>query len=139
MARKEIVFVVSKDGRDKGKRFHLKEMPSRQAEKWAARALLALGRSGVDIGAAKTSGWQGLAMAGVQALQYMEFPDAEPLLDEMLECVTFEPSPGVIRPLVDTLQDGNDIEELQTRIDLRVAIFKLHSDFFISAGPSNPN
>ena len=140
MARKETVFVVTKAGRDNGKRFHIKEMPSRQAEKWAARALLALARTGVDIENIQGTGWAGMAMAGVKALQYMEFGEAEPLLDEMMDSITIEPdpkvNPGFIRPLVDNLADGNDIEEMQTRIDLRVAWFKLHADFFLNAETS---
>lgn len=133
MARKQIVFVVTKEGRDKGKKFHIKEMASRKAEEWAIRVGFALAKSQVDIGEIK--GWQGLAYAGLQTLQHLEFGDAKPLLDEMMECVKIEPSPGVIRELIDDSPDGDgdDIQELVTRKDIRVEIFKLHADFFINA------
>jgi hypothetical protein len=71
-------------------------------------------------------------MPAAQALGWKAFGGlpwdlAEPLLDEMMTCVKAMPDlnrPGVTRPLVDT-----DIEEIGTRIKMRMAIFKLHVDF----------
>lgn len=133
--RNEIDFTVSDDGRDKGKVFHLKEMPASKAEKWAMRALFALGKSNIDIPAGiESMGWQGIATIGVQALMKMPFDDAEPLLDEMLECVTIKPdsnNPNIERKLVE-----DDIEEIRTRVDLRWKVINLHINFSSGGVPS---
>ena len=83
MARNAKPVVITAEGRDKGKRFVLTEMPALRAEKWALRALLALAKAGVDLpDDAVGAGMAALAVAGLQALRKLEFTDAEPLMDE---------------------------------------------------------
>lgn len=135
MARKEIDFTVTDAGRDEGKTFHIREMPATRAEKWAMRALLAVARSGVDLPDDFTSmGMQGIAIIGIRAITKIAFEDAEPLLDEMMECVSIKPdprNPAVIRPLIE-----GDIEEIATLVVLRQEVINLHIDFFTGDGRS---
>lgn len=139
--RKTEVYVVTKDNRDKGKRFIITEMPALRAEKWATRAMLALARSGVDIPTVtpgKPGGMGALALAGLQALQHLDFADAEPLMDEMMECVQIvsDPKhPETARPLIDSGEEGDDIEEIETRVELRKRTLMLHVGFFTTAAP----
>ena len=134
MARNELDYVVPDEGRDKGKVFHLTEMSATQAEKWATRALLAVAASGVDIGSAIGSGMLGVAQAGIQSLAKIRPADAEPLLDELMTCIRFKPdprNPGVIRALIE-----DDIEEVATRVKLKIEVVKLHVNFSQNADPS---
>jgi hypothetical protein len=132
MARKEITITIEDSGRDQGKVFLIKEMAASQAEKWAARAFLALAKSGVDIpDDIENAGLAGIAALGVKALSGMTFAEAEPLLDEMMACVSIIPDPK--RPSVTRHLIEDDIEEIKTRLKLRAEVFKIHFDFFTSA------
>lgn len=135
MARKTLQYTVSDDGRDQGKVFLLREMAASQAERWAVRAFLAMSRNGVELpdGAAE-SGFAGLASFGVNLIGKLPFEDADVLMGEMFQCVTIIPNPAnpnITRGLVE-----DDIEEIATRIKLRVAVFKLHVPFPPAAEPS---
>lgn len=129
MARKVLDFTITDPGRDIGKMFRLTEMPATQAEKWAAKAFLALARAGVEIpDNIASAGLAGIAAMGVKALGGMSFADAEPLMDEMFRCVqrVVDPAnPMFARSLVE-----DDIEEVATRLKIRMELFKLHVDFF---------
>lgn len=125
--------IITEEGRDKDKVFVLTEMAASQAEKWAARAVLALLKSGADL--PETSGMAELAVAGLKALGQMPWELAEPLMDEMFACVKIWSDPSrtdvLPRPLVE-----NDIEEIATRIHLRAEVFSLHTGFSFGAAPS---
>lgn len=134
--RKEKIVVIQDEGRDKGKAFLLTEMAASKAEKWAMRALLAVARSGVEIPVELVNGgMQALAIIGIRALTSLSFADAEPLLDEAMECVQFIPDhrnqPGVYRKLIE-----DDIEEVTTRIQLKREVIDLHLGFSITGNPS---
>lgn len=138
MSRKTIDVTISEEGRDQGKTFQIREMSAMRAERWAMRALLAVGRSGADLpeGIA-AGGMRSIAMIGIQAIMQMDFADAEPLLDEMLECVFVKPNPkdpNVVRPLM----VDDDIEEVATLLRLRQEILELHTGFFSKGRPSEP-
>lgn len=132
MARKELTY-TAEDGRDKGKKFKLTEMGAAQAERWAMRALMALMKSGAEIPENfEKLGMSGMASLGLKAIAGLDWETAEPLLDEMMGCVQFMPDPAkpqVIRALFD-----QDIEEIQTRLKLRLEVFKLHTDFLQAVG-----
>lgn len=135
MARKVIQYRVQDAGRDQGKVFILREMPASQAEKWAIRAFLAAAASGIDLPAgAAQAGFAGIAQAGLALLGKIPYDAAEPLLDEMLGCVSILPNPG--NPNVQRGLIEDDIEEISTRLKLRTAVFKLHADFSTAAAPS---
>jgi len=127
--------------RDFGKKFLLTEMPALQAEKWAARAFLALARSGLDLPEEVTkAGFAGVAFIGLRALATggIVYAEIEPLLDEMLACVRILPDPAhpeLSRPLVlDHPEGENDVDEVSTLLLLRTRVFALHTDFFVTGG-----
>lgn len=128
--RHTVNVTISTEGRDKGKTFVLTEMPAIKAEKWAMRALLALARSGVDLGNVSGMGMQGLAIMGLHALAGLAWEDAEPLFDEMMSCVQIK-EPATTRELFD-----EDIEELSTRLLLRQKILELHVGFSLAGNGS---
>jgi hypothetical protein len=134
MARKTSTFTVQKEGRDNGKVFVLEELPAAQAERWAMRAFLALAKSGVNIpDDIARRGLAGVAMLGLQVLCGLSFTDAEPLLFEIMRCAQYVPDPT--RPAV-TLpypQFEGQVEEVETLLDLRMEVLKLHIDFFTIA------
>lgn len=132
MARRTATVIIDLDGRDRGKTFVITEMPASDAERFAARALFALGRSGVDIPEdISRAGLAGVAALGIRAFAGIEWDLAEPLLAEMFRCVTFMPDgsqPKVIRQLIE-----DDIEEVSTRLKLREEVISLHVNFSIAA------
>lgn len=138
MARKSASVTITAEGRDKGKTFLLTEMPARQAEQWATRALFAMGQSGIDIpDDIAQAGMAGIAAAGIRALTGIQFADAAPLMDEMMECVQFVPDPRqplVRRAITEAGPDGEgaDIEEVATRLHLRSEVVALHVGFSLS-------
>jgi hypothetical protein len=135
MARKTLQVTITDEGRDKGKVFLIQEMPASQAERWAVRAFLALSRHGVELpeGLAE-AGMAGLASYGLSLVGRLPFDEAQVLMDEMFRCVSIVPSPAnpaITRGLVE-----DDIEEVPTRLKLRLEVFKLHTDFLKAAAPS---
>lgn len=138
MARHTSRVTISTDSpknRDKGKTFVLTELPADQAERWAIRAFIGLIQSGAQIDERLlTSGMAGLASMGIQALGGMRWEILAPLLDEMWGCVQYEHKPG--HPL-QSIIDGNNsqIEEVETRAVLRLALFELHLGFSLPESP----
>jgi hypothetical protein len=132
MARKEIYYTFEDKGRDLGKTFFIREMSATQAEWWAIRAGMAMARGGVEL--PDNFADMGIAaMAGTGLKMVSQIPplEAKPLLDELIECIQFVPdasNQNIKRKLID-----DDIEEIATRLKLRMEVFKLHVDFFTAA------
>jgi len=132
MARKQKTIVITADNtakgaasRDIGRRYLLTELPASKAEKWAARAYLAIARAGKEIPPEIASmGMVGFALYGFAALSESKFEDLEPLMDEMMGCVQYSAEAGGERSLLET-----DIEETDTRIFLRLEVLHLHLGF----------
>lgn len=134
MARKTETIVIKEEGRDRGRVFLLTEMPAAQAEEWATRALLAMGRSGASIpDEILGSGMSGIAALTLRAFAGLRWEDARPLLAEMFECVKIIPDPA--RDFSRTLIE-DDIEEVATRVYLRDRLMDLHTGFSIADGLS---
>lgn len=135
MARKTVNYTVTSEGRDKGKIFVLTELPASKAESWAMRAILALMAGGVELPEGfERLGMAGMAEIGIRALSQLKWEDAEPLLNEMWQCVQIIPDPArpqVIRNLIE-----EDIEEVDTRLKLRMEIWTLHVGFLKAVAPS---
>lgn len=133
--RKTETITIEREGRDKGKQFKLTEMSAAQAERWALRAFFALANTGVELpDDMADSGMAGIAAVGLSALGKVPFEQAEPLLDEIMGCVQIVPDPSkphVVRALID-----EDIEEVATRLELRKAVWDLHTGFFSLGGLS---
>lgn len=132
--RKIKQITIGGENRDSGKLFVITEMSAVAAERWAAQALLALGRAGVEVpDEATAAGAAAILSAGLTAFRSISFADAEPLLDEMLGCVSFVPDPARIdpatnqplaRPLID-----DDVEEIGTLLKLRSEVIDVHLGF----------
>lgn len=130
--RKTSTLTIDREGRDKGKVFQLTEMSAADAERWALRAFFALMNTGVEIPAdIAESGMAGIASMGLQAIGKLPYEAAEPLLADMWDCVQIMPDPAkknVVRDLIE-----QDIEEVATRLEIRKAVFDLHTGFFTDA------
>jgi hypothetical protein len=134
MARKTAIVTISDEGRDQGKIFLLTEMSATQAELWAIRVFMSMAKSGVPVPEDfKSLGIAGLARIGLSALSSLSFNDAKPLLDELFTCVNIIPdraNQNFSRDLLET-----DIEEIATRLQLRLEVLKLHFDFLKAVKP----
>lgn len=121
---------ITAEGRDKGKAFLITELPADQAERWAIRAFLGMVQSGVDISPeTMQGGMAAFAALGVRALGGITWEVLEPLLDEMWTCVEFQPAHSKLPS--QSINDGinSQIEEVQTRLALRLAVLELHMGF----------
>ncbi len=135
MARIVEKYTVTVEGRDKGKTFTLTEMPAMAGHKWACRALFALGAAGATIpDNLANTGMAGLAVMGVDAfIGGLSFELAEPLMDDLMRCVTINPDPS--RPETERpVRVDSDIEEIQTIFSLQKAVFTMHTRPFILGG-----
>lgn len=144
MSRRIKSVIITAEGRDKGKTFVIHEMDADHAEKWAWRALEAIGEKFRIPSGILNAGWAGVAAMGLQAIMGAPFRLTGPLLDEMFDsCLSVVPDvkkpdlyrgadiPGKLKssgPLVE-----GDIEEVSTRLFLRSEIFELHSGFSFAA------
>lgn len=135
MARREIDYVVSDDGRDRGKVFHLTEMSATRAEKWAMRTMRAMLAAGIPITPEMMAGGIGsLAAMNPAAILNVDIDEVFALGDELMSCVEMKPDrahPELIRPLVE-----NDIEEIKTRLNLKLAVYRLTVGFSQAGVPS---
>ena len=136
MARRVRDVTITAAGRDQGKVFRITEMPASQAERWAARAFLALAKSSVQlpdtVNQAGLAGLAGVASAGLTALAGVSFYEAEPLMIEMFSCISYLPGVDLpSRPLIE-----EDIEEVATRAKLRMEAIELHTGFSLAAALS---
>lgn len=143
--RKNKIITIS-DGtqetnRDFGKNFLLTEMSAGQAERWAARAFLAIARTKLEVPPELSQmGFAGIAIFGLQSLAAggVNFEELEPLLAEMMDCVRIIPNmarPEVTRRINDEIEGiPDDIEEVATRVFLRQEVFNLHTGFWQPGG-----
>lgn len=124
MGRRSEKVVITAEGRDKGKAFLLTEMPALQGEKWAYRAMLALGKSGAAVpDDVAEGGWASLAALGLRMVAGMAFAEAEPLLDEMMQQVQ------IVEPKVTRPWTADDFAEIATVVYLRGEVLALHMGF----------
>lgn len=134
MIRTKLYSCDESHGRDAGKSFLLTEMDADRAEKWAMRALNALAASGLQI--PDGAGLAEIASVGLDSFRGLPWNETEPLLDEMFSCVQCVPDPnkrtaqyplGYPRPLA-----KGDIEEVKTRLKLRLEVLELHLGFSLA-------
>ncbi len=145
MARRTLTWTQTAEGRDKGKAFLITEMPSDQAERWALRAAFALVNGKVDVpDSVLNAGLAGIAsMAHImvwtlRSLQGIRHADVDDLLDELMGCVQFVPFGVASSTPVPLLNGpGGQIEEVLTRLQLKVQAFQVHVDFSLADALSN--
>jgi len=114
--------------RDHGKVFRITEMPAAHAERWAGRALRALARSGVPLpDDIEQAGMAELASVGFRALAGVDDTTFDSLMEEIIACVSVK-EPKLIRDLTE-----DDIEEVSTRLTLRLEVFQLITGFSLAA------
>lgn len=132
MALKTTTYTVENHGRDNGKKFMITEMSARKADKWATVALFAITKGEVVWpDGMSTSGMAGLAKLGLRYLLLAPVDMVEPLLEELMKCIKYIPSEGVVRDLFE-----HDIEEPSTYAELREQAFELMISFFREGSPS---
>lgn len=119
--------VVGTVGRDKDKVYRLTEMPASRGERWAVRVLMAMARAGHSVSGGTQGGMMALAQFAVGAFLTMSWADAEPLLEEMMSCVSVVHDPSYPENTRVLLED--DVEEIPTRIMIRKEVLKLHLNF----------
>lgn len=112
------------EGRDAGKVFKITEMPAFQMDRWATRALLVLGKAKkggiLTIGSMSTEDL-------LSSLSGVCYDDAEPLLQELLECCAFVKN-GQSIVLTKDMIDGI-IEDWTTLFKLRMEALNLCTGF----------
>ena len=119
---------IAEHGDDSGKNFVIEKMPVMKAEKWAAKALLAIMHGNPEIPQdIADSGIIGLMQLGLGGLMKCRWEDVEPLLDEMLEYVKIIPDPS--KPLVSRKVREEDFQDIRTLISLRKEIWGYNTSF----------
>lgn len=136
MTRKVLDVTIKEEGRDKGKVFRITEGSAWQADRWGIRAMLAMNKRGAAIpDEIMKMGIIGIMAVGVHKFAGMDWSDLEPLLDEMMTCVTLVPTPSEPRVTRAINFASDDIEEPETYSILRKEIFALHVGFTKPGGP----
>ena len=129
---KDTVVTITADGRDKGKLFHIREMPARQVERWERRALACMVQTGVQIpDNLQNAGFGFIFAAGLKALLGLSGQEVEALHDELMACVTIHPDPK--KPEIERGWIDQDFEEVSTIFRLKDEVIKLHSGFSIAS------
>lgn len=118
----------ARENRDAGKTFLLTEADAVQAEEWGLRALMAISTSGIVVPQEiADAGLIGFVLIGYQALMGAKFSEVQPLWKEMLTCIKFAPSEGILMPWHSTL-----VEEVSTLLELRKRLMELHTGFTLA-------
>ena len=129
MARLEKIIEI-KGGRDDGKLFKVTELPPMRSYKWVLRAIKMLASSGIEL----PHGTESLGIAGLAGIDFKELAsnidwnELEPLLDELMVCVTRIPNPDdqtIARPVI-----ASDIEDALTFAKLQQEAFFIHVNFY---------
>ncbi len=119
-------------GDDAGKAFRIVEMPAAKFEKWQWRAALVVkGSNGtIPLDIARL-GPVGLWVCGVNAVlgADIEFEKLEPLLDDLMTCVTAVRDPS--KPEIALPLTPFDIAHARTITWLRAEVLSLHVGFSI--------
>jgi hypothetical protein len=117
--------ITIKEGRDKGTKFLITEWPAVQIEHWIMRAYFGLGEAGVEL-PPEVLQLGAIGIAYAIASKAIQMPSALgiQLADELMECVQ-RVEEKMTRSLVD-----NDIEDVSTRLLLKLEVLKLTFGFF---------
>lgn len=125
--------------RDAGKVFRIDEMPAMRAVKWFDRAALLATGSGASLPfdiAGKGMATIAILFGNVALATPLRYADLEPLLDELLGCVTIirdpsTPDKSTGRTVAHPLLEG-DIQEVLTVNWLRSEVLRVHTNFSVA-------
>jgi hypothetical protein len=136
--RKEAIVTITRDGRDRGKVFTIREMPAAQATEWFDRAMQLIARSGIDVPPdIFEHGPAGFAVIGIgaamSAVGRAPYSDVKPLLEELMNCVVSLRSPGTAVDITMPAAIMSQIEEVATILHLREEVLSLHLGFSLAA------
>ena len=115
-------------------------MFAEDAERWASRAFFAVGNSGMNVpaelltmapGTTTLEYFSGIMAFIGQSLLSCSFKDAEPLMTDMMKCVTVNPDPK--NPLISRGLVKGDFEEVATILTVRREVLDLHLGFSLAA------
>lgn len=134
MARNEAPVTITREGRDKGGVFLIREMGAIPATDWFIRAIQLLARAGAEVPPnlmahgpeAFVSMGLGTILQGVSRGQWSEM---KPLLDELLGCVVSYQPPGAVAPIGVQSQALAQIQEPATVFQLYEEVLSLHLGF----------
>jgi hypothetical protein len=119
--------------RDNGKTFVLTEMDAYSGQRWATKALQALGSGGIHIDAdSLKGGFAALAGIAFVGLLRANTDTIQGLLDEMLMCAKYEHQAGQpLQAIVPGIKCC--VEEIKTFYTIQRALFTLHTGFSLPA------
>ena len=128
MAQQTMDITIGTSGRDAGKTFRITEMKPEEGEWFAMRALMLIASGGKEMPDISGGALAALASTGIQSLMYCPPEKIKPLWDELTECWSFVPdkNKNFARKIVE-----GDIEEVGTRIHLRMKTLEMHLNFFM--------
>lgn len=118
-----IAWGTPETNRDHGKQFLLTEMPAAEAEEIAIRVL-----GGRFPDAIMTYGMAGIAILGIPALYSLPFDVSKPIWDRIMACVR----PVGTESAPASLRADSVIEEVATRVQLRLEVLELHLGFSLA-------
>jgi hypothetical protein len=139
---KKTYTIDNESSRDHGKTFLLEEMDAYRAEDWAHRAILAVVKNGripdtEEMDRLKDIDWDDPATAnlgmglvaamGIRAFAGLDYADAKPLLDELMDCVQIMGDPNVPATAHKPLR--GEIEDFKTLTLLKLEVFQLITGF----------
>lgn len=118
-------------------KFEIMEMSATQQEKWLMKAFLLLGKAGgTNEGISRAMAGDVSGIFGL--LAGLEYEDAEPLLNQLLECcfrLTTGKDKRVVKlPVTAATLDGY-VEDVRTIFKLKMESFKLNFGFFEEGNP----
>jgi len=132
--------VTITEGRDKGKGYFITEMDPFRGEKWAARLLFAAAEGGMDIPENfdfATASMAKLAPLIMLAIAKAKWETLEPLMDEMMGCVQYQPNPQNAASRLPLSVTPDSIEDVKTIIAIRKEWIALHLGFSMAEFSQN--
>ena len=118
-------------------KFEIVEMSATQQEKWLMQAFLLLGRAGnTSEGVSKAVSGDVTGMLGL--LSGLNYAEAEPLLNQLLECcfrITNGKDKRAVKIPVSADTIDGYIEDVRTIFKLKIESFKLNFGFFEEGMP----
>jgi len=117
------------ENRDEGKEYVIREMPCRQATRWAVKLFAALLNAGMKVPEGMAlSGMAGASLIGFDSMSNLKAEDAQALLDELLGCVQIVRDRRHPEKSFEMVSD-DDVEEVATYFKLAREAFMLHVGF----------